>query len=919
MQVKNGQANIYNGLNVSGSTTVTGTTTITGSSIGSPTLYVTNGGVQFGSTTGLVWDATNNRLGIGTNSPSYPLDVSGVIRTSTSIYMTGGSAGSALTNTGGGDWKLWLYGNYGVRMTLSNTANTSTGHIITSENSKDIGTYTTSRPLITFSQNVYAAITASNQTQYNILVQGTMNYASMSSINYSSLLIKHTYTNLTGSGNLAKGVVIDATFTNSSASLFNAIEAVQGNVLLNMQNGRTLIGATTSSGYQLDVNNIDSPSGSLRVSGSTALIGSGSTILSIDGSSGRLFSVDDSLSGSLFSVNTAAGLPVMEAFSDNTVRIGQYGTRALFVSKSAVGIGTETPNKTLTVSGSVILGNSTTPHGNDATNNVTINGILSLKSGYLRVDGTNVVNLSNSSFTVEAGVTFISNGISGYNSSDFTIKSNSTSYGVNLNLLTNTYLRVSPTTGNVVIQNAGTFTDSNYRLQVKAATTDSGSLLVSGSTVMSGSLTVTQGITGSLQGTAATASYYAGNAITSNGSTIYSVNPSTTDFPSFGSICIGSNAGYNASSAFYLVALGEQAGYQANAGFSTFIGYQAGYNATDASDTVAIGYQAGYQGVKSQYSVLIGDLTGRGATSASYSTYVGANAGNNALYASGSVFLGYNAGNGAASGSYSILLGYNAGWGNSFPNSSIGTNNIIIGNSITLAKDRRDSINIGGIIFGTGSYFSRDTNAMSSGSANGRIGINVVEPTAALDISGSLNLTFTGTGTGQALTLSGSNTVGGTSYFDFIKATNTSAGATNPAKSFRINGSNGDFEIINSAYTTNILTLTNAGVLTTPGGGTSDARVKTNIQYINTPTTDTIKQLKPVEFEFNSNLGVKRHGFIAQDVLQVKPNLVLGDGDKPDGTYGLDYDGILALTVKSLQEALARIEVLETEIKTLKG
>jgi hypothetical protein len=46
----------------------------------------------------------------------------------------------------------------------------------------------------------------------------------------------------------------------------------------------------------------------------------------------------------------------MEAFSDNTVRIGQYGTQALFVSKSRVGIGKETQiNSILDVSGSVSI------------------------------------------------------------------------------------------------------------------------------------------------------------------------------------------------------------------------------------------------------------------------------------------------------------------------------------------------------------------------------------------------------------------------------------------------------------------------------------------------------------------------------------------------------------------------------------
>lgn len=116
---------------------------------------------------------------------------------------------------------------------------------------------------------------------------------------------------------------------------------------------------TATAGYRLSVNGSGAASGSLRVSGSTAMVGSGSTLLSIDGSSGRLFSVDDSLSGSLFSVNTAAGLPVMEAFSDNTVRIGQYGTQALFVSKSRVGIGKESNlNANLDVLGTAVISGS---------------------------------------------------------------------------------------------------------------------------------------------------------------------------------------------------------------------------------------------------------------------------------------------------------------------------------------------------------------------------------------------------------------------------------------------------------------------------------------------------------------------------------------------------------------------------------
>jgi hypothetical protein len=62
--------------------------------------------------------------------------------------------------------------------------------------------------------------------------------------------------------------------------------------------------------------------------------GSGSTILDIQGSQGQLFSVTDSLSGSLFSVNDISGIPIMEVFSDNRVLLGTFNAEAIKVSGS---------------------------------------------------------------------------------------------------------------------------------------------------------------------------------------------------------------------------------------------------------------------------------------------------------------------------------------------------------------------------------------------------------------------------------------------------------------------------------------------------------------------------------------------------------------------------------------------------------
>ena len=86
--------------------------------------------------------------------------------------------------------------------------------------------------------------------------------------------------------------------------------------------------------YSLDVSGSGNFTDGLTVTGSTQIYKSGSIVLDIQGSSGQLFSVTDSLTGSLFSVNTVAGLPVMEAFSDNTVNIGKFGVYPIKVINS---------------------------------------------------------------------------------------------------------------------------------------------------------------------------------------------------------------------------------------------------------------------------------------------------------------------------------------------------------------------------------------------------------------------------------------------------------------------------------------------------------------------------------------------------------------------------------------------------------
>jgi hypothetical protein len=102
------------------------------------------------------------------------------------------------------------------------------------------------------------------------------------------------------------------------------------------------------------------PTSRLHVVGNTA----GADVFAVDGINGRLFTVSDDLSDSLFSVNTIAGLPVIEAFANNTVVIGKYGLSTTFSNDGSI----TTPGS-LTTGGTI-----TTPsHGNSSQWNTAYN------------------------------------------------------------------------------------------------------------------------------------------------------------------------------------------------------------------------------------------------------------------------------------------------------------------------------------------------------------------------------------------------------------------------------------------------------------------------------------------------------------------------------------------------------------------
>ena len=107
-------------------------------------------------------------------------------------------------------------------------------------------------------------------------------------------------------------------------------------------------------------------------------------------------------------------------------------------------------------------------------------------------------------------------------------------------------------------------------------------------------------------------------------------------------------------------------------------------------------------------------------------------------------------------------------------------------------------------------------------------------------------------------------------------------------------------------------------------GGSSDYRLKKNVTSLTDGITK-LKQLKPITFDWiketdNNNVM----GFLAHEVKEVIPQVVIGEKDEVDSEgkpeyQELDYGGMTPLIVAALQEAVSEIETLKAEVAALKG
>jgi hypothetical protein len=125
------------------------------------------------------------------------------------------------------------------------------------------------------------------------------------------------------------------------------------------------------------------------------------------------------------------------------------------------------------------------------------------------------------------------------------------------------------------------------------------------------------------------------------------------------------------------------------------------------------------------------------------------------------------------------------------------------------------------------------------------------------------------------------------------------------------NSGAGDYRFNISLYTgEQRMTLYTNGNYAFAGSNVSDIRLKSNINTISLNALNKVSQLVPKSYYMTDNPDQIRYGFIAQEVKNILPDLISGtEGEKE--YLGLDYNGILALTVKSIQELKAENDTLK--------
>jgi hypothetical protein len=497
--------------------------------------------------------------------------------------------------------------------------------------------------------------------------------------------------------------------------------------------------------------------------------------------------------------------------------------------------------------------------------------------------------------------------------------------------------------------------------------TDSANLLYSGTDLTVYGLTVGRGGSAVAGNTVVGASAGASNttgAITAFGDRALNANTSGGN-----SVAFGSQAAWKVTTGNYNSAFGKDALFSTTTGNQNVaIGGAALLSNTTADNNIGIGYQSAYFNstgasiVAIGAAALINNLTGSNNTAVGHNsllsnttssnlTAIGYQAGYSATGA-GNQFFGYSSGSAVTTGAKNVIIGSYTG--SAAPISATGSNYVVLSDGDGNVRQTIDSSGNVGI-------------NTTSPSTYGKFNVAGTTAGASIAITGAASSTNTGlyittdaiTGSYKPINVYTSASTGILAYFENIANASTSdstvgvavagSAAGDPKFTYTVGGVGGwctgldnsdsdKFKISNSGSpgTSDYLTITTAGIVTMPayGAGTATFSAAGVISSVSDETwkikdgvpvdvDSMLKKLEPGYWYYNDEkkevFGEERQlGFYAQNV-----NAAIGPEAAPVPEEGRPwgyYDrSVLAVTVMSLQKALATIESLTARIAALES
>lgn len=388
-----------------------------------------------------------------------------------------------------------------------------------------------------------------------------------------------------------------------------------------------------------------------------------------------------------------------------------------------------------------------------------------------------------------------------------------------------------------------------------------------------------------------------------------------------GNIFIGRKSGVANTSGEFNTYLGNLAGHTSNGSGNSFLGYSAGSNAIGSFNTL-LGAQAGLNvsgngntiignnagaDMNGSANIILGEMAAYSSKRTTSSLFIGNKTGFEAENTLNSIFIGNESGF-SSSARYSTHIGYKSGYlssgtNNIFMGTQSGENNTTASNNIALGYRSAYSNETGGsnITLGTDALFRNLT-----GSRNIAIG----DSAGFNNRSGVGKNIFIGHGAGKnelgknKLIIENSDSRKPLIFGDFENDYVTVGGNLNAQTISPI--INNTYDLGSSVYKWRAVYALNGTIQT------SDIRQKKNIQNLNYGLNEVMK-MRSVSYEWkHDTIGETKVGFIAQELEQIIPEVVVVGNDSLQ-TRGVNYAELIPVLVNAIKEQQALINKLEVD------